>query len=244
MVASMNSTNYIFGKPDFVEGIGRVYPVMLENYDEFLNYSHYLYISKNHFTEDVQSHPLLELLLLAFQDQNVINDLVKLFSFVLLKDVVFFTTNDGQFGFETSTGETIDSANYDILRQTIMRQNLMFEQKVYKDKIVQAYMHKVFEAKAKNSIKMEFEDKISTVSVFTGKHYWDLEKYTIYQLEVEFSRISKMKNYDTTIAARVAGSDAKIEHFAENVDLFKNPYDLSNFTKSKDSVKKLDTSTK
>lgn len=238
----MSSTKYIFGKPEHIEGIGHVHPVKLENYDEFLNCSHYLYISKKHFTEDAQAHPLLRLLLVAFHDQNIVNELAKLFSMVLQKDIVFFTTNDKQFGFETSTGETIDSSNYDLLRQTIMRQNLMFEQKVYKDKVVQAYMHKVFEAKAKSNIKMEFEDKISTVSVFTGKHYWDLEKYTIYQLEVEFNRISRFKSYDTSVAAKIAGSDAKIEHFAENVNMFQSPYDLSNFTKSKDKVSKLNKS--
>lgn len=236
------STKYIFGKPEHIEGIGNVYPIKLAQYDDFINCSTYLYISKNHFNEQAEDYPLLDLLIIAFQDQHIVTDLQKLFSLVLQKEVSFFVSKENEIGFTTTSG-IINGSNYDLLRQTIMHQNLMFEQKVYKDKFVQAYMHKVFEARAKSSIKLEFEDKISTVSVFTGKHYWDLEKYTIYQLEVDFNRISKFKGYDTGVASRVAGNDIKVEHFAENVDMFKNPYDISNFTKSKDSVSKLDKST-
>lgn len=239
----MSSTKYIFGKPEHVNGVGDVHFIKLKNYDEFLECSNYLYINKNHFTDEFKDHYLLDLLIFAFQDQNVVEDLVKMFSLVLQTEVTFSVNDKHEIVFITTDNGLIDKFNYDNLRQIIMRQNLMFEQKVYKDKIVQAYMHKVFEAKAKSGIKLEFEDKISTVSVFTGKHYWDLEEYTIYQLEVDFNRVSKFKNYDTSVAARVAGSDNKIEHFAENVDLFKNPYDLSSFTKSKDSTSKLDKST-
>ena len=240
----MTSTQYIFGKPEHIDGLGNVHPVKLKNYDEFINCSNYLYIGKDHFNDEVLDYPLLQLLIFAFKDQSVIEDLEKLFALVLQTEVQAFVRDDVEIAFKTPVGGVIDNFNYDLLRRTIMRQNLMFEQKVYKDKVVQAYMHKVFEARAKNSSKLEFEDKISTVSVFSGKHYWDLEEYTIYQLEVDFCRISKFKNFDLTVTARSLGSDQKIEHFAENVDMFKNPYDISSFTKSKDTANKLDKSMK
>src|SRR5690606_20641865 len=178
----------------------------------------------------------------GLKNEQILEDLTKVFSLVTHKEVLFFAKNENEddYGFKLETGEIINKYNYDLVRQVIMKQNLMFEQKVYKDKIVQSVMHKVFEARAKNSIKMEFEDMISTVSVFTGKHYWDLAEYTVYQLKTDFNRISKFKAYDTSVSAKIAGSDEKIEHFAENVDLFKSPYDLDSFTKSKNTVNRLD----
>jgi hypothetical protein len=90
---------------------------------------------------------------------------------------------------------------------------------------MQEWADKVLQARAKHQIKMEFEDMISTVSVFTGKHYWDLSRYTIYQLKSDFNRISKIMNYKTGVLAAINGSGQKIEHYSESLELDKNPYD-------------------
>ncbi len=247
----MNSVKYIFGKPDYMDVIGNIYPIKLEDYDDFIECSNHLYINKNHFIENVRELTLLELLIFGLKNEKIISDLEKLFSLALRKQVEFFIKNENkilyeyEYGFISESNQIIHKDNYEQIRNIIMHQNLMFDQKVYKDKIVEKYMYKSLEVKAKNSIKMEFEDMISTVSVFTGKHYWDLEEYTIYQLKSDFNRISKFKNYDTSIAFKCVSTEPiKVEHFAENVDMFKNPYDLDNFTKSKDTINNLDQAMK
>jgi hypothetical protein len=217
------TTKYIFGEPDFLEGIGNVYPVKLKNYDEFVECSTHLYYSKDHFGEEFKDFSLLELLIFGLRDEKIVQDFEKLFSLVLKKDIAFFTT-DYDFGFKGEKS-LINKDNYDHLRNTIMKQNLMFEQKVYKNKVVQKWADKVIQARAKNSIKIEFEDKISTVSVATGKHYWDLAEYTIYQLETDFKRVIKLKQHEQGIILSTVSSDVSIEHFAENLDLYKSPYD-------------------
>lgn len=219
----MAATKYIFGEPEHIEGIGDVYPVKLKDYDDFIEHSVFLHFSINHFEEEFRKYALLELLIFGLKDKEMINDMEKLFSMVLKKPIVFFI-NENSFGF-SGEDTRIDKHNYDKLRSVIMKQNLMFEQKIYKNKIVQEWANKVIQARAKNSIKIEFEDKISTVSVFTGKHYWDLAEYTIYQLETDFNRIIKFTEYEKAVLARTAGADVPLEHYSENLELFRSPYE-------------------
>lgn len=120
----------------------------------------------------------------------------------------------------------IDKNNYDQVRSLIMHQNLMNEQKVYKDKLVQEWANKALEAKNRKGIQMTFEDMLSTVSVYAGKHYSELGKYTIYQLQSDFNRIGKLIEYDATISFKCAGdTKSPLKHYAEHVDLFRDPND-------------------
>lgn len=67
---------------------------------------------------------------------------------------------------------------------------------------------------------------ITTIAAFSGEHYWDILKYTIYQLQSEFKRINKLKDYDFRVAfACVTGDSSKIGHYAEYLDSFRNPND-------------------
>jgi hypothetical protein len=85
------------------------------------------------------------------------------------------------------------------------------------------------------------EEMLSTVSVFTGKHYWDLKDYTIYQLRSDFNRICKIEEYRTqsmVFANPYADlSKFKMDHFAEKIDMYKNPYD--DVFKDKSTMKKI-----
>jgi hypothetical protein len=237
----MDNLNYIFGRHTHVDGIGNVHPIKLKDHDEFVDCSMVLYYSKNNFPEESQEDKLLDLLV-GLNDEKIIEDLEKVLSMSLKQVVHFNVVNGNDYGFVIDETHYINRDNYDIIRQVIMQQNLMFEQKIYKDKLVQEWANKVIQARAKSSIKMEFEDMVSTVSVFTGKHYWDLAEYTIYQLKSDFNRISKFKDYDASVLFRTVSNDVKISHFAEDIDLFKNPYD--DLFKSKDKLKKLDDSIK
>lgn len=236
MVIDMEATKYIFGKPDYIESIGNVYPVKLKDYDEFIDLSVYLYFNKQHFPDLVQDFSLFELLINGLSEEGIIDVLKRLFQIVLKQDVSFID-NYYEFYFQLENGNKINKDNYDELRKVVMKQNLMFEQKVYKSKLVQEWANKSLKEKVKKGIKIEFEDMITTVSVFTGKHYWDLAEYTIYQLKADFNRITKFKNYDSSVAMKCAGADVPLEHFAEYVDMFKNPYDSAFVDKEKKTGK-------
>src|SRR3972149_6816608 len=172
----MEKLKYIFAQPDYVEGEGIdkdnpicIYPVRLKDYDKFIEASHLLHISKNHFEET--EYPLLLLVLMSAQQLNLTED-------ELIK------------------------------------------------KLVQEWANKVLESRSRNSTKISIEDIITTVSVYKGKDYSELLNYTIYQIYADFYRIRKMKKYDTdTLFATVSSEKFTIEDFAEEINMFKSPYD-------------------
>lgn len=230
------SLGNILGKPKHIEGVGNIYPIKMKDYDKFVECSNVLYVGYQHLDAFFESElknelKLFDILFFIF-GQDVIHDLETLFSLVTQKEVVFFST-DRIAGFEVDENHIINRDNYDQVREVIMNQNLLYEPKVFKNKAVQQWAEKVIKTRSKNSVEITVEDMLSTVSAFTGKHYWELEEYTLYQLKSDFERINKLKNYDAEIAFKCAGAqELKIKHFAEKIDLYRNPYD--DLFKSKD----------
>lgn len=222
----MGNLNNIFGKPHYVEGVGNIYPIKIKDYDEFIENADVLYYSKKHFGIENDNISLFYMLFIfGMQNPNIIKKLQNLFSMILKKDT-FVAVSDEFYGFIIDEDHSINEYNYDLVRQIVMNQNIVYEPKVYKNPLVQQWAEKALEAKAKNSIKMTIEDMITTVHVFTGIEYEKLADYTYYQLQASFNRIKKFKNYDSSIAMKCAGAEkVDIEHFAEELELYKNPYD-------------------
>ena len=225
---SKPTLKHIFAKPEFIEGIGNVYPIKLKNYDEFQECSNLLYISKSNFKEcDI---PLLGLIFmsaeqLGVKEQDLIISFEKLFSLVL-RTPVKLKSNEEMFWFEVDETSNINFYNYDVICSTIMKQNLLFAPKIYKDPLVQEWANKVLESRSKNSVKITIEDFITTVKNFGGLTYEQIMEQTIYQLYSDFYRIGKMKEYEKScLFATVSVEPISIEHFAQNLDIWKSPYD-------------------
>jgi len=230
----MAELKYIFAQPDYVEGIDGdnpicIYPVRLKDYDKFSEVSHLLHISKNHFEET--EYPLLMLVFMCMPQLNLtqeelIKKLEDTFSIITRKDVKFISDEKTKIeGFVVDNTNIITTQNYEQIRDIIMKQNLIFEQKVYKNKLVQEWANKVLESRSKNSSKITMEDIITTVSVYKGKDYCDLIEYTLYQIYADFYRIRKMKKYDTDTLFATVAEKVTIEDFAEEINMFKSPYD-------------------
>lgn len=230
-------SKYIFGIPDYVQGVGYIYPVKLKDYYNFMEWQYFLNISKNHLEmnkdklnlKDGKEVRLLDFVLINFlneEDRTTINNMEKLFSLVLKEDV-FLDINEKSYRFSIKDSDNfIDRNNYDEVRKTIMRQNLLFEPKVFENKMVQEWAEKIIKTKQKNGVKMTFEDMITTISCFKGLKYEDMLEQTIYAINADFNRIAKMKDYDTSVSFKCAGAEkVKIPHFAEELYMFKNPYD-------------------
>lgn len=239
----MSSLNNIFGRPQYIEGVGNIYPIKLKDYDEFIENANILYYSKRHFGIEDENISLFSILFtFGVQNPDIIKKLQNLFSMILKKET-FVAVSDDFYGFVIDEDHSINEHNYDLVRQVVMNQNIIFEPKVYKDPLVQKWAEKAMEAKAKNSIKMTLEDMITTVHVFTGIDYEKIAEYTYYQLQASFNRIKKIKNYDTNVAMKCAGAEkVEIEHFAEELDLYKSPYD--DLFKDKSKLNKLDQAMK
>lgn len=224
----MDGLKYIFAQPDYINGIGNIYPVKLKDYDKFRECSRFLYISKNHFGNI--DCPLLVLLFMSAKQLGIsIDDLIKnlseLFSLVTHTDVKFISNTEVE-GFILNYTNIIYIHNYDELRNIIMKQNLMFEQKIYKNKLIQEWAEKVIKSKQHNSANITIEDLVTTVKVYEGISYKEIMNYTIYQLYADFYRISKLEKFQQdSLFATVSSKSIDITHFAEKINMFYNPYD-------------------
>jgi hypothetical protein len=234
----MRLTN-IFNKPKMLPSIGQVYPVLMKDYDDFMECSNVLSLSYQHFDirevaklleSDEGEIKLLDLVILAARESNTFDEtmetLNQVFSIVLKQKIVH---DFGEFGIyfrDEKNNYLIDRFNYDEVRSTIMHQNIIFEPKIFKDKLVAQWAEMALKQRAKNSVDISIEDMLTTISVVSGKHYWDLENYSIYQIKQEFARIGKDKTYHTNVAFKCAGAESvDIEHYAENTEIYKSPFD-------------------
>lgn len=239
------SLNHIFGKSKYVSDVGNIYPIRLKDWDEFEENCEPLLITKKHFQVE-DDIPLLALVVFGLGDEQAIKNLETVFKLALRVEQVTFAYNEDYYFFMASENSIIHSGNYEEVRKIILEQNLLFEPKVYKDPLMQKWAEKVLDARRKNAPNITLEDKVSTVAALNSKHYWDLEEYTIYQLEMEFARLCAIKNYDVQshLFARdyADPADIKLDHFAEKIDMFKNPYD--DLFKSKDKLKNINKAIK
>lgn len=225
-----NSLKYIFAQPEFIEGIGDVYPIKLKDYDKFQECSGILYISKNNF-KNCDDVPLLDLIFvcaeqLGFTPQELILSFEKLFSLVLRKEVKFV---EFKSYFDIEGKYKIDALNYEILRTVVMNQNIMIEPKVYKTEIMNKWAQKALIAKQKNAPKITMEDMITTIKNYNGFTYEQILEQTIYQINSDFYRIRKMMNHDIGVQYKCSQnydpSSVTVEDFAESLDLYHSPYD-------------------
>jgi hypothetical protein len=221
----------ILNKSIFVENFGNIYPVKLKNWDEFELNLNPVILGKDHIPLNIEDDfPLLDrLFALGRQDENVFMNLCKVFNIIAQSQKFQLLVGEQDYVFVNENNQIINRENYDGIRQIILQQNILFEPKIYKNPTIKKWAEKVLASRGKNAPNVTLEDKLSTVSVFSGKHYWELADYTMYQLNYDFNRICKVKNYDTQsmmFANPYADlSKFKLEHFAENINMYENPYD-------------------
>jgi hypothetical protein len=235
------SINNLLGEPYFIEGIGDVHPVKLIDWDKFEKNASPLLLTKDHLVTENDDEPLLDRLILGLRDENIVNSLCTIFNIALKSEKITFIYDGFRCFFSNENKQFIDSDNYEKIRDIIIQQNILIVPKVYKNKEVQKWAERVLVARGKNAPNITMEEMLSTVSVFTGKHYWDLKDYTIYQLRSDFNRICKIKEYESQsmlFANPYADlSKFKMEHFAEKIDMYRNPYD--DVFKDKGQMKKI-----
>lgn len=231
------SSNHIFAKPIEIKGIGKIYPVKLTDYDEFsLNAGIFTYSYEHFKLEEVAKEfettsdniKLFDLLLLMGHQQNIdlfLQSIGRTFSICFRKELKLTKNENGRCFI--ADGCLVDRTNYDQFREVVMKQNLIHSPKVYKNKFTQMWAEKVLASRNKNAPNVSLEDMVTTVAVYSKKLYSDIENYTYYQLRAEFDRIGKMKNYDLNSLALVNpyAKDIKLDYYAENIDMYKNPYD-------------------
>ncbi|MED4883908.1 hypothetical protein [Bacillus smithii] len=218
----------ILGMPTYVDGVGDVHPIKVKDWDLFEKNANVLLLTKNHLPLNIEEDiPLLDRIVIGIRDEELVDSLCTIFNLVLKSNEFRIDTDGKDYFFINENNQIITNKTYEELRRVILRQNIIFEPKVYKDKLLQQWAEKVLEHRNKEAANITMEDMITTIAVLSGKHYWDIAEYTIYQLKSEFQRINKIKQYETTsilYANPYAAADVKLEHFAECLELYEDPY--------------------
>lgn len=226
------SLDNIFNKPQYIHGVGCIYPVLLKDWDEFESNSKILFFDNTNLVsnDESQNYPLLTKLMYGFEDPKIFISLISILKIALrvdeIKSVQF---TDGEHGLYIDELHVIRPNDYDEIRNIIIKQNIIILPKVYKNAETQKWAERVLEARKKNAPNVTLEDMITTVSVMKGVHYWDLENYNMYQLKSDFERVCQIKNNESESLVfanpYVDLSKVKISHFAESFDLYRSPYD-------------------
>lgn len=233
----------ILGKPEDVIGLGNVYPVTLNDFEEFCCYSWILKYNKKHtdkkninkfseFDSILFGRITKEKSLKKMSDMEEfklkIECLKELLKIVLKNNKVNFVPEKNIFEVKNEDSNIIGvlcAENYELFKKIVMRQNIIFEEKVYSNPIVEQAMKDAREVKERGSGKITIDSIVSTISSVEGKHYWDLSKYSYYQILMNYTRIKKIKESETTIIYASNGAKVSIVDFSEDVDLNRHPDD-------------------
>ena len=233
----------IYGEPEFVVGLGNVYPVNILQFDVFCLYSFLLKFSKAHTDKEhlenmnnfdaiifgrIKKFGDLDQVKSVFSKMSEMEELkFKIDCFkemlkILLKvDSVEFLAEKEVFYIKGELGEDkyLGSFNYDMFRSVVMRQNIIIEEKIYKDKMVEKFMKLRRKKDEKNAPKISIESMINSISVVTGKGYEELKKYTYYQIVMDFQRVGKEKEQELRVLTQQEGKISPMG-FAEDIDLY------------------------
>lgn len=209
-----------------IETVGEVKPVPLKHYDKFMKNANIITFSEKHFDKDKIKQEydwinfelkLFDCLLLSLPPAAMEEYLYHTLSIAFQQEVELHNGNTLEAYYSIGKdGGIVNRDNYDEVREVIMKQNLLFEQKVYKGKLAKEYAELAMKEKARNSIEIDIEAMITTVSIFGGINLHSLRHYSVYQLHALFSRINKIKDSDYNVHYRCAGA-SKIpnSHYAE-----------------------------
>jgi len=160
------TTEYVFGRPKQVEGLGNVHPIRLKDYDDFVEHATMLQVSKQTMKVEEDEITNFDLLIgLIAQDESFLYSVTGLLNLVTGK-YFQFDASDGEIKFtDTNSESELKKSNYDDFRNTVMKQNLIFEKKVFKNPVTQEWADMVMEQRAKKSVKVTLESMITTVHV-------------------------------------------------------------------------------
>lgn len=224
-----------------------LYPIKVEDYEEFNKYASYLLLGKEHLqiTDNVS---LLTGLIykhsISKSDSVSPEDIIKKIPYVLedLCDLLEMVThiefdvramnNGNSFMFIGKDGDgrvIIDDDNFDIVRNVVMKMNLLKEPKYFEDKLYEQMYYNAIKANRKEGAS--FSDVIATVVQDMKYTYEYVSQLSIFQLYVLYSRIAHVKFSDAITIYRTCNDKLPDISYTDGVidKLFKEQDDSDLF---------------
>lgn len=228
----MLGLNDVLGQPKEVENLGKVYPVTLDKYEDFMTHAQILQYTKKHFHADLQEFTLFELAVSQLISAGALDSFKYMLFLVTDKEWHFYNAQNEQYMF-ISDDSVLNNKNFDEFRDVVMKQNLMYEDRVFKSPMLKRWADKVLDARSKNGADVTLEDIVGVVHIFTGVPYHEIAQYTLYQLKYTFQRVIKLEAHRASVTLLPHREDGKVEPFVDKVELYKHPYDDVFVEKSK-----------
>lgn len=209
-----DTDDLIMNKPCFLDGVGNIYPVILNDYKKFSKYINYIKFNKELIGVKSDDISLLKLMFFSYvksYTDNVFNgdqseaiekvssDLIDLFKIVLKKNFELKICDEDIYFLSTEKDDMseINEDNYDIIRGIILKQNVIHEEKIYEDEVANKWLKKAKKAHSKNQI--DLAEIIALVKNNNGLTYSEILEQNMFQLYLDFKSISIGKEYEASI---------------------------------------------
>lgn len=115
----------------------------------------------------------------------------------------------------------ITNDSFEYYRRLILDMNCIKEEKINPNPEIQKWIEKSKKFKQQQSGGLSFADIITSVAMFSGMTFEQVNELTLYQLYGSFQRIAFFKNYDTaTLFSTVSVEKIDIESWCKHIDMF------------------------
>ncbi|MFJ8086907.1 hypothetical protein ACIQ7N_01635 [Lysinibacillus sp. NPDC095746] len=203
------STKKAFGKPIKYKGLN-VYPVKMNDADEFYDAVQCLLLPKNDFPqpEIIRMSYFLFLLAMSQNDggHEILEKLLSLYRLVFKTDDIQISMNEKGMAFIIVDGISLHERDFDKIKTFISEQNLIDLDDEFIDpgtkKAIQEA--RVFMAKRKTK-QADLEQQIIAYHCKSGLPYHEIEQLTLYQFHKGLIRMDYMISSDAILNARYSG---------------------------------------
>ncbi len=212
-----DTMNLLFNEPCEIDGIGKIYPVLLKDYKKIRKYSYYLTFSKEYLGVGSDIGLLYALIItisrtkcndikkMDFAIIETLKEFAELFSIVTKKEIIYNIINNDFIFKSTDDMVTINSDNFDTLRNVVLKMCLIKENKVFKNKEVEKWYYKGLKAAQRGKKEIDIDDVVSIVIQDMKYSFEYVYNLNIFQLYVLYARINNSIGYETISKFRCVG---------------------------------------
>jgi uncharacterized protein YifE (UPF0438 family) len=115
----------------------------------------------------------------------------------------------------------VTEKTFEYYRKLILDMNCIKEEKINPNPEIQKWIEKSKRFKQEQAGGLTFADLVTSVAIYAGVTYEQINELTIYQLYASFQRIAMFKSYDTsTLFSTVSVEKVNIESWCKHIDMF------------------------
>lgn len=223
--------------PEEIEGIGKVYPVSILEWETFLSlaqrfllYSYDMLKYKFKIEQEISMLDFIFAIILQSDDDEErvqgIVDLQRLLSIVLKEDVkAFYNTVNQEWVLIVGEDKgEVNKRNFDALKSVLLRQNLLFEPLIANNDLGQQIIDDAIRRLSRGGDPVDLESMLVAVSVVKGISPSDFSNYSYYQLRADYELSQRIENNRVLHLYRSQGGKGEPTSLVSPMSIHENPY--------------------